>query len=109
MSGYEIDTVNKMKAIVTDTLVMADAGITQMITVTTAGTPVQGPDVTNPGGWVIIGAGANTGKAYWMFHGQTTANKGFPITQALPIPVENLSSLDFDVSVNGEKVVAYKL
>ena len=58
------------------TLVTADADVTQHIVVTTAGTPVQGPAKTNPGGWMIGNYATNTTIVYFMYHGQTNANKG---------------------------------
>lgn len=91
-------------------LVTADADLTQVITVTTAGTPVQGPNVTNPGGWVIKASPANTGTGYFMFHGQTKAAKGFPLAAGDPYPlmVANLSDIDFDVDTSGDKFHASK-
>ena len=91
-------------------MVTADVDITQKIVVTTAGTPVQGPDKTNAGGWWVKAGTINTGVMYFMFHGQTAANKGFPLSagQVMFLPVANLSGLDFDATVNGEKVVCSK-
>ena len=91
-------------------MVTADADLTQVITVTTTGTPVQGPNKSNPSGWYIKAATANTGVMYFMFHGQTAAAKGFPLSagQVMFLPVANLSGLDFDATVNGEKVVCSK-
>ena len=92
-------------------MVTADADLTQVITVTTAGTPVQGPAKSNPSGWYIKAATANTGVMYFMFHGQTAVAKGFPLSagQLFVIPVTNLSDIDFDASVNGEKIIAAKV
>jgi hypothetical protein len=91
--------------------VTADADLTQTITVTTAGTPVQGPDKSNPGGWMLKANPSNTGSVWVMFHGQTKAAKGFPLEVGNPIcaPVLNLSSLDFDADTSGGKVHAIKL
>jgi hypothetical protein len=88
----------------------ADADITQKITVTTAGTPVQGPDVNSANGWLLFAK--STGPSWWMFHGQTAANKGVPITSGgggVWCPVVNLSSIDIDSTANGEIVVAQKV
>lgn len=92
-------------------LVTADANLTQLITVTTAGTPVQGPDATNPGGWVLKAHADNTDTVYFMFWGQTKAAKGFPLNpgEAMIVPVSNLSTLGFDADVDGEKLHAAKL
>jgi hypothetical protein len=92
-------------------LITADADMTQLVTVTTAGTPVQGPDKSNAGGWAVKADPANTGYIYFMFHGQSAATKGFPLSagQTFILPVLNLSAVDFDASVNGEKVWLAKL
>lgn len=117
MSGT-ITKTNKEISVLTGTLdtsptpvlVTADADITQLITVANAGTPVQGPDKTNAGGWFIKAEVANTGTIYWMFHGQTKATKGYPLSagDADFVPVSDLNSIDFDSSVSGEKVWAHK-
>lgn len=96
---------------VASVMVTADADLTQIITVTTAGTPAQGPAVTNPGGWILKANPSNTGSVWFMFHGQTKAAKGFPIgvgESAIP-PVESLSDLDFDADTSGGKIHAAKL
>ena len=87
-----------------------DQDLTQIIVVTTAGTPVQGPDVSDILGWYLKASVENTGIIYFMYHGQTKANKGFPLSPGdmIFVPVENLNSLDFDSSVNGEKIHASK-
>jgi hypothetical protein len=92
-------------------LVAADADITQLITVTTAGTPAQGPNKANPGGWMLKASADNTDTVYFMFHGQTKAARGFPLDkgESMIVPVSNLSSLDFDADVNGEKIHAAKM
>lgn len=92
-------------------LITADADMTQLVTVTTAGTPVQGPDKNNAGGWAVKADPANTGYIYFMFHGQTAAAKGFPLSagQTFVLPILNLSSVDFDASVNAQKVWLAKL
>jgi hypothetical protein len=76
------------------------------ITVTTAGTKVQGPDV--PGCKFLLTALPATTVAYV---GDTTvsATVGYPlrgtaIGNSLLIEVANLSLLWFDVAVNGEKI-----
>ena len=88
-----------------------DANLTQLVTVTTAGTPVQGPDKSNPGGWMLKADPANTGSVWFMFHGQTKATKGFPLEvgEVMIVPVENLSDLDFDADTSGGKIRALKM
>lgn len=92
-------------------LVTADADLTQLITVTTAGTPVQGPAKTNPGGWMVKSDPDNTGSVWFMYHGQTKALKGFPlgVGESMVVPVESLAALDFDADTSGDKVHATKL
>lgn len=93
-------------------LVTADADITQLITVTTAGTPVQGPNKTNPGGWILKVSPTNTVPMRFMFHGQTASAKGYPMSSGewMYIPISNLSDLDFDADTggNGSKIWACK-
>jgi hypothetical protein len=97
--------------VVASPLVTATADLTQLVTVTTAGTPVQGPDKENASGWAVKADPSNTGYIYFMFHGQTAATKGFPLSagQTFVLPVLNLSAVDFDASVNGQKVWFAKL
>lgn len=91
--------------------VTADADLTQIITVTTVGTSVQGPAVTNPGGWILKASPANVGSVWFFFHGQTKALKGFPLAvgESMMVPVESLADLDFDADTNGNKIHAAKL
>lgn len=99
--------IGKVQAV----MVTADADLTQIITVTTVGTPVQGPAVTNPGGWILKASPANVGSVWFFFHGQTKALKGFPlgVGESTVISVENLSSYDFDADTAGNKIHAAKL
>ena len=96
---------------VNSVMITPDADLTQVVTVTTAGTPVQGPAKSNPGGWMAKSDPANTGSVWFMFHGQTKANKGFPlgIGEVMPIHVESLADLDFDADTNGNKIRILKL
>lgn len=91
--------------------VVADADYTQLITVTTAGTPVQGPAKTNPSGWLLKADPANAGSVWFMFHGQTKAAKGFPlgVGESMLTQIEDLSTLDFDADNNGGKLHAVKI
>jgi len=89
-------------------LITPDADITQLITVATSGSPVQGPAKTNPGGWYLAPGTTNTGAVYFMYHGQTKATKGMPIAQLTPVPVSDLSSLDFDADTSGNIILASK-
>lgn len=93
-------------------LVTADADLTQLITVATSGTPVQGPAKTNAGGWWITADPTNLKPIRFMFHGQTAAAKGFPLDAGdkMFLPVSSLASVDFDVDSggNGSKVWACK-
>ena len=87
--------------------VVADADITQLITVVAAGTPVRGPNKESVSGWWMRTDPSNTGYVTAMFHGQTKATKGFPLDSAMPavlLNVSNLSDIDFDASVNDSKI-----
>ena len=92
-------------------IVDADADLTQLITVATAGTPVQGPDVSTPGGWMLKADPTNTGNVWFMFWGQTASAKGFPLAvgEVMLAAVENLSDLGFDADASGNKIRAIKV
>ena len=92
-------------------LINVDADFTQLITVAAAGTPVQGPAKSNAGGWMLKSDPDNTDTVWFMFHGETKATKGFPLNvgEAMVVVVEDLSSLDFDADVNGNKIRAVKI
>ena len=87
-----------------------NADLTQIITVATAGSPQQGPDKASANGWFLTPGSANTGVAYWMYHGQTAAAKGFPMAVGglFYVNVQNLNSLDFDVTTSGNTILASK-
>jgi len=74
------------------------------ITVVTAGTPVTGPSVFNPGGFYIKGLLTNTKPVYYFGAAQTKTANGFPldIGEVMFIPVQSLSLVKFDSDVNGE-------
>jgi len=88
-----------------------DADFTQLITVTTSGVPVQGPNKSNPGGWFLKANPNNTGNVWYMYHGQTKVLKGFPLSAGdLSIAnVLNLNMLDFDSDYSAGKIHASKL
>jgi hypothetical protein len=84
-----------------------------VITVTTAGTEVNGPDVQSwqpaeqGGGFFIAAAGANTGYIYLGNDGAgaVASTSGYELKAGNQIFVRcnNLNELWFDSSVNGEK------
>jgi hypothetical protein len=106
--GKYVDTkYDDGSQLVKDPMFTPDLDMTQLVTVVTAGTPVQGPDKSNPNGWWLRIDPANTGIISIMFHGQTKATKGFPLDSGqplIPLNIKNLSSIDFDASVNNQKV-----
>lgn len=89
-----------------------DVNFSGVITVTTAGTPITGSDISNPGGFWVQGEAANT-KAAYVFPNvtnATAANSGacLPAGQIVFMPVTNLNQLKFDAGANGEKVRWWK-
>ncbi len=83
------------------------------ITVTTAGTAVQGPS-TEPGDYLIRGMPANSG-AYVYFGndgaGDVSSSNGYVLgsgEQAV-VHVNSLSDLWFDVTTNGDKLAWFKM
>lgn len=84
--------------------------ITGIVTVTTAGTEVTGPDVENTAGFILKGLPANTGTVWVMTTGAAKA-AGFPLApgDTLTTGVINLNQLDFDADISGEKIAWAKM
>lgn len=82
--------------------------ISGQITVTSAGTEVQGTAVKTPNGVFVKAMGANTGYMYVGNNGDGTVSSttGYELDAGdqIYIPVAMLSDLWVDASVNGEKV-----
>ena len=77
------------------------------ITVTTAGTAVQGPAVPGGGSFAIKAHPDNT-DTVWVGNdgaGDVTSSNGFPLDagEGIVFQVDNLAELWFDADVNGEK------
>lgn len=81
--------------------------ISGQITVTTAGTAVQGSAVDLIGGVFIRALEGNTGNVYVGNDGagDVTSSNGFELGPGdiIYIPVQNLSDLWFDAATNGDK------
>ena len=88
--------------------VIPATGFTGQITVTTAGTLVDGPDVSSLTGFRIKAHPSNTGVA-WVIFG-TTKNDGYPLAvgQDVFVPVVNLKMLKFDCDTSGNKLCYIK-
>jgi hypothetical protein len=82
---------------------MAKSG---QITVTTAGTEVQGPDCV--GGEFFLKAHPDNTDTVWVGEsaGAVTSSTGFPLDagESVVVKVGNLIDLWFDSDVNGEKI-----
>jgi len=83
------------------------SAISGQITVTTAGTAVQGPDVALTNGAYIHAIAANTGVVYFGNDGagDVSSANGYELEagKTLPSYVANLNQLWFDAAVNGSK------
>ncbi len=83
--------------------------VSGQITVTTAGTAVQGPNL-QVNGYVQFVANPNNTDTVWVGNdgaGDVAATTGFPLLQtgnAVVRRVNNLLDLWFDADVNGEKI-----
>lgn len=82
--------------------------ISGQITVATAGTAVQGPDIDLPNGVWIKALAGNAGLGYFGNNGagDVDATNGYELSAgqtAPPICVSNLKDLWFDVATNGDK------
>jgi hypothetical protein len=82
--------------------------ISGQITVTTAGTEIQGSNIDTPNGVYVRALGANTGYMYVGNNGDGTVSNstGFQLSAGAQIHVNiaNLADMWVDASVNGEKV-----
>ena len=83
-----------------------------LITVTTAGTAVQGSDV--PGSIFAIKAHPDNTDTVWVGEdgaGDVSAANGFPLNagESVVVEVANLNHFWFDADVNGEKLCWLKL
>jgi len=85
-----------------------DSAICGQITVTTAGTEVQGSGVNLANGVYIKALAGNTGKVYVGNDGAgaISATTGFELSQGdmILIQVGNLSQLWFDAATSGDKL-----
>ena len=81
-----------------------------IITISASGTEVQGPDISADSGFMAIGHPDNTNICWVMEHGAAKTS-GYPISEINPafLNVSNLSLLDFDAEVSGEKVCWIKV
>lgn len=79
-----------------------------VVTVTTAGTAVQGPS-TSPGKYIIEADPANTGYIYVGNDGENdvASTNGYKLAagDSTAITIGNMNQLYFDASVNGEKAM----
>jgi len=93
--------------IVVEPTINTSVAISGQITVTTAGTEVQGPNVPIDNGVYIKALNGNTGKVYVGNNGSgvVSSTTGFELDagQVIFISVSNLNELWFDAAVNGEK------
>lgn len=94
------------------TIVNAASIVSRTVTVTVSGTPVQGPDIIVPGGFVVVCKGHynNTGiitVASSSTDALNTSSNNHPLSQnqSLGVQVQNFNQLWFDASVSGEKVI----
>lgn len=81
--------------------------ITGQITVSTAGTAVQGPNIPLTNGVFVEALNSNIGNVYVGNDGagDVTSSNGFELAagKAVLVQVSNLNQLWFDAAVNGEK------
>lgn len=87
-----------------------DSNVTGIVTVTTAGTEVTGGDIFNQTGFLLKAHPDNTDTVWFMGTGQAKT-AGFPLDlgECAFCNVTNLSMLDFDADVSGEKVCWSKM
>lgn len=85
-----------------------DVACSGVVTVTTAGTAVQGGSVALSGGVLVKALSTNTGLAYVGNDGagDVASTNGFELSPGdmVYLNVDNLNKLWFDTAVNGEKL-----
>jgi hypothetical protein len=82
--------------------------VSGQITVTTAGTEVQGPDIAGSNGFYVKALAGNTGVVYVGNNGAgvVSSTTGFQLDKSnvILIQVENLNELWFDAATSGDKL-----
>ena len=81
------------------------------VTITTSGTPVQGPDVSNPRGFVITPYTTNSGYTWIIPHAGSKSTQGYPIPVGVQsfLNVYDLNQVDFDADANANIVCWLKV
>ena len=76
------------------------------ITITTAGTVVQGSDVSNPRGFFITTYTTNAGAVWVIPHGGSKTTQAYPVAVGIQayLNVYNLNQVDFDATTSGDIV-----
>lgn len=87
----------------------ADSALSGQITVSTAGTEVQGPNIALPNGVYISALAGNAGVVYVGNDGAgaVSSSTGYQLRKDGPpilVQVSNLNKLWFDAATNGDKV-----
>jgi hypothetical protein len=87
--------------------------ISGIITVTTAGTAVQGPDTYSENGFMAKAHPDNTDTVWVGNNGSSDVSStgGYPLNtgESVPVGVTNLNEAWFDADVNGEKICWLKI
>jgi hypothetical protein len=107
LNGDVIDRQHPMDiTISSDVIPVTDTTFSGQVTVTTAGTPVQGPSKVGARGFLITPLSTNTGVSWVFPWGSTKVLKGFPIAigSSIVLNVTNLNQIGFDVDTSGNTV-----
>jgi hypothetical protein len=107
IEGDLIDPTHPLEITISgDVIPITDTTFSGQVTVTTAGTPVQGPNKAGTRGFLITPLSTNTG-VIWVFPwGSTKTVKGFPIAigSSVVLNVTNLNQVGFDVDTSGNAI-----
>lgn len=107
IDGDNISALQPLEVTIpSDTIGSTDTTFSGQVTVTTAGTPVQGPSKVGTRGFLITPLSTNTGVSWVFPWGSTKVLKGFPVAIGLNIVlnVTNLNQVGFDVDTSGNAV-----
>lgn len=101
-------TLDSGVAVVRSLTVPTSVQISGQITVTTAGTEVQGPDISLPNGVYIKALAGNTGVMYVGNNGSgvVSSSTGFQLDKSnlIHLNIENLNQIWVDAATSGDKV-----
>jgi len=105
------DGTYSRKTLVQNSMVSVDLTFSGQIVVAHAGTPVQGPNFSNPNGWLVCPKYGNAGYSWISWQSAFAKDYGIcmGVGQFITLHVANLNNLWFDVDTDGNAICFMKL